>query len=310
MKILLIDDTKVERTIVATYLKKMGHEVITGNNGREALELYQKEDADLVLMDVAMPVMDGYEAARRMRTVKEDWIPIIFLSGNADPEDIVAGIAAGGDDYLTKPVDKTILSAKMAAMERIADMRTQLLELSQELARANSELQKLADADGLTGLANRRTLDNYLEREVARAIREAHPISVIMIDLDHFKAYNDHYGHLAGDNCLKQIAAVLRREIKRPGDLVGRYGGEEFCAVLPDTGHEGVRHIAEHIRHEVKKLAIPHSGNGKRKVVTLSLGVVTHIPDPSFPVTRLLSDADKALYHAKQSGRNRVEVYS
>jgi diguanylate cyclase (GGDEF)-like protein len=309
MKILLVDDTPAELKIISAYLKKMGHELISCTNGEEAVECYRNHTVDLVLLDIVMPVMDGYEAARRIRGYKDGWVPIIFLSGRDSPKDIAAGIEAGGDDYLVKPIDEVILGAKMRAMERIADMRERLIEVSIELEEANAELQKLADVDGLTGIANRRSLDAYLENETARCIRENQPISVIMIDLDHFKAYNDYYGHLAGDNCLKRIADILQNKVRRPSDMAGRYGGEEFCIILPNTDKEGARHVAEFVRLTVEELRIPHAGNGAEGVVTLSLGVVTHYPDPSFAISTLLNEADKALYHAKRSGRNRVEVF-
>lgn len=309
MKILLADDTLTELKLISSYLKKMGHEVIDANNGQEALDIYTNEDIDLVLMDAVMPVMDGYTAAREIRQRKDGWVPIIFLSARTEPDDIAAGIEAGGDDYITKPVNEVILAAKMTAMARIAAMRQRLLEVSRELEKANIELQKLADVDGLTGLANRRSIDSYLEHEIARCIREDHPIAAIMIDLDHFKAYNDHYGHLAGDNCLKKIAQILDHEIKRPGDLAGRFGGEEFCAILSNTDREGALFVAETLRATVENLRIPHEGSPDIKHVTLSLGVAVHLPSPSFPINQLLDDADKALYHAKQSGRNRVEIF-
>jgi diguanylate cyclase (GGDEF)-like protein len=309
MKILLVDDTPAELKIISSYLRKMGHELISCTNGEEAVECYQNNTVDLVLLDIVMPVMDGYEAARRIRGFKDGWVPIIFLSGRDSPKDIAAGIEAGGDDYLVKPIDEVILAAKMRAMERIADMRERLIEVSSELEEANAELQKLADVDGLTGIANRRSLDAYLEHETARCIRENQPISVIMIDLDHFKAYNDYYGHLAGDNCLKRIADILQNKVRRPSDMAGRYGGEEFCIILPNTDEEGAKHVAEFVRLTVEELGIPHVGNGEKGVVTLSLGVVTHYPDPSFGISALLNEADKALYHAKRCGRNRVEVF-
>jgi diguanylate cyclase (GGDEF)-like protein len=309
MKILLADDTPTELKLISSYLRKMGHEVIGVNNGREAVEVYSKEDVDLVLMDAIMPVLDGYKAAQKIRQRKDGWVPIIFLSARTDPEDIAAGIEAGGDDYITKPVNEVILAAKMSAMTRIAAMRQRLLQVSLELEQANAELQKLADVDGLTGLANRRSIDSYLEHEIARCIREDRSIAAIMIDLDHFKAYNDHYGHLAGDNCLKTIAEMLRNEIKRPGDLVGRFGGEEFCAILPNTDRDGALFVAESLRSTVENLQISHEGSPDTKLVTLSLGVAVHLPRPAFPIDQLLGDADKALYHAKQSGRNRVEIY-
>lgn len=306
MNILLVDDTRTEQHIMTVRLNEMGHDVICCSNGQEAVELYNQYDFDLVLMDAIMPVMDGYEAARQIRKQEDDWVPIIFLSGRTNPDDIAAGIEAGGDDYLTKPVDETILAAKMAAMKRIAAMRHRLIAVSHELEKANSELQKLANADGLTGLANRRIIDEYLEKETARSIRSEHPIAVIMIDIDNFKLYNDNYGHIAGDSCLKKVSKVLKNTVRRPEDLVGRYGGEEFCVILPNTDMNGAAFVAERIRAEVEGLKIPHARSSSGSVVTLSIGIASRVPGSKSTATQLLSDADKALYQAKSDGKNQV----
>jgi diguanylate cyclase (GGDEF)-like protein len=306
MNILLVDDTRTEQHIMTVRLNDMGHDVICCSNGKEAVDLYNQYDFDLVLMDVIMPIMDGYEAAQEIRKQEDDWVPIIFLSGRTDPDDIAAGIEAGGDDYLTKPVDETILAAKMSAMQRIAAMRHRLISVSHDLELANDELQKLANADGLTGLANRRIIDEYLEKETARSIRSEHPIAVIMIDIDNFKLYNDNYGHIAGDSCLKKVAKVLKNSVRRPEDLVGRYGGEEFCVILPNTDLTGATFVAERIRSEVEERNIPHAKSTIGNVVTLSVGVSSRVPGSKSTATQLLSDADKALYKAKEAGKNQV----
>ncbi len=306
MNILLVDDTRTEQHIMTVRLSDMGHDVVCCSNGQEAIEQYGQYDFDLVLMDVIMPIMDGHEAARRIRGMENDWVPIIFLSGRTSPDDIAAGIAAGGDDYLSKPVDETVLAAKMTAMQRIAAMRHQLIQVSHELEKANEDLQKQANVDGLTGLANRRILDEYMEKEITRAIRGKCPIAVIMIDLDNFKAYNDNYGHIAGDSCLKKVSKVLKNTVRRPEDLVGRYGGEEFCVILPNTDLDGAMFVAERIRTEVEKIKIPHSGNTNHKIVTLSVGTASHIPVQKTLSNQLLDAADKALYQAKMAGKNMV----
>jgi len=309
MNILLVDDTRTEQHIMTVRLTDMGHEVVCCSNGQEAIELYTKYDFDLVLMDVIMPVMDGHEAARHIRSLGDDWVPIIFLSGRTSPEDIAAGIAAGGDDYLNKPVDEKVLAAKMTAMQRISAMRHKLIMVSHELEKVNDELQKLANADGLTGLANRRIIDEYLDKETTRSIRGGQSIAVVMIDLDNFKAYNDTYGHVAGDSCLKKISKVLKNTISRPEDLAGRYGGEEFCVILPNTDLDGAMFVAERIRKDVENSRIPHSGNPDTNVVTLSIGVSSHIPLKQAPSNQILSEADKALYQAKMAGKNIVLAF-
>ena len=285
-------------------LEDFGHNVICCQNGEEAVKEYLNGHPDLILMDVVMPVMDGYQAAKKIRSIDDDWVPIIFLSTRAEPRDVAAGIDAGGDDYLTKPVDETILKAKLVAMQRIASMRHKLIEVSRDLEEANSVLRRQADVGGLTGLANRRLLDRHLELEIARCTRTLSPLSIIMADLDHFKAYNDHYGHIAGDNCLKTVARALNQAISRGNDLACRFGGEEFCIVLPDTDRDGVVHVAEQLRARIEELQISHVENGG--VVTLSLGTSTTVPEHGCTAELLLSGADRALYEAKQTGRNRV----
>lgn len=307
MKILLVDDTQTMRMLMTAILKEFGHNVVCCENGKQAVSRYLQERPDLILMDVVMPVMDGYQAATKIRAIDNDWVPIIFLSTRAEPGDVAAGIEAGGDDYLSKPVDETILKAKLVAMQRIAAMRHKLIAVSMDLEKANSVLQRQAEVDGLTGLANRRLLDRHLEMEIARCSRTHSPLSLIMADLDYFKAYNDHYGHLAGDNCLQMVADTLRGAISRSNDLACRYGGEEFCIVLPDTDKAGVVHVAEQLRVAIQKLGIPHVKTAG--TVSLSLGTATTLPDRKCTAEQLLDDADQALYEAKQAGRNRVVAF-
>jgi len=307
MKILLVDDTKTERLILTSILEKMGHSVVTAENGKQAVSLYHSEKPELVLLDVIMPEMDGHEAARQMRKDESLWVPIIFLSGRVDPEDIFSGIEAGGDDYLTKPVDFRILEAKMISMQRIAKMRRKLINVSTELEIVNSELKKLVHIDGLTGLANRRYLDKYLRVEVSRSIRTDNQLALILCDVDYFKKYNDSFGHLQGDDCLKEVAKALLSVCQRATDLVARYGGEEFAIVLPDTNTENAGRLAQAICDAVAGLKFEHP-ESKYKVVTVSLGVFSDKPDLSYDSEFMIKQADEALYKAKESGRNKVHV--
>jgi len=308
MKVLLVDDTKTERLIISSFLEKMGHDVVTAENGKLAVDLYHEEKPDLVLMDVIMPEMDGHEAARQMRHDENIWVPIIFLSGRVEPDDIFAGIDAGGDDYLTKPVDFRILEAKMISMQRIAKMRRKLINVSSELEIVNSELKKQANKDGLTGLANRRYLDKYLRVEISRSIRNKHQLAVILCDVDHFKKYNDSFGHLKGDDCLKDVAKALQSVCKRASDLVARYGGEEFAVVLPDTNIVDAERMAQAMCDAVSGMKCDHP-ESEHKVVTISMGVYSDEPDKSHNSVYMLEKADEALYKAKESGRNRVVAY-
>lgn len=308
MKILLVDDTKTERLILTAYLEKLDHQVVHAENGHQAIDLFKSAKPDLVLMDVIMPEMDGYEAARAIRKDESVWVPIIFLSGRVAAEDIVAGIEAGGDDYLTKPVDYQILEAKMTAMQRIAKMRCRLLDVSSELESANAELKKLVNIDGLTGLANRRYLDKYLRVEIARSMRNGHHLAVVLCDVDFFKKYNDSFGHLKGDDCLKEVAQALGAACKRTTDLVARYGGEEFAAILPDTSQENAGIVAEGMRRAVEELAMEHPESDLNKV-TVSIGVYSCVPEDKEQSESMLQKADETLYVAKQSGRNQVRLY-
>ena len=307
MKILLVDDTKTERLIISAYLEKLGHTTICAENGHQAIELFKSNSPDLVLMDVIMPEMDGHEAAKRLRKNERDWVPIIFLSGRVASEDIVAGIDAGGDDYLTKPVDFAVLGAKMTAMQRIAKMRRKLLDVSSELESANAELKKLVNIDGLTGLANRRYMDKYLRVEIARSMRNKHELAVVLCDVDFFKKYNDTYGHLKGDDCLKKVAGAMESVCKRSTDLVARYGGEEFLVILPDTSGENAVLLADKMRQAIEGLDEQHSASDLGKV-TVSLGVYSALPENKEDSLKLIQKADEALYEAKQAGRNRVEL--
>ena len=310
MKILVVDDSPTIRAALKALLERMGHTVVEANDGKEALQMYRQDRPGLVLIDVVMPVMDGYESARHMReTSAEEWVPIIFLSSKEADQDLDRAIEAGGDDYLVKPVSFVVLNAKIRALQRLESMRTKQLEMSRDLASANRELEKLSRQDGLTGIANRRYFDSYLVTEVRRAAREKAPVSLILSDVDHFKAFNDCYGHQAGDDCLRRVAAALSSAGRRPADLAARYGGEEFAMVLPGTVLDGAVDVAQAVSRVIGGLAIPHARSAVDQNVTLSQGVVSLIPEKESASEDLIQHADQALYQAKQQGRNRYVVF-
>jgi diguanylate cyclase (GGDEF)-like protein len=309
MKILLVDDSATIRAATSTMLVKMGHAVTTAENGEQALLSYKRESPNLVLMDVNMPVMDGYTAAQRIRSeYPQDWVPIIFLSGADDEQHLELGIRAGGDDYLIKPCGYVVLEAKIRAMQRIDDMRRRQLETSAELLLANKQLERMASEDGLTEIANRRHFDVYLAAELARARRTKQTVALALCDVDFFKPYNDHYGHQAGDECLKRIAATLESTCRRPADLVARYGGEEFALVLPETELSGALQVAEMARKAVEQLKITHEHSSAASHVSISAGVAAKLPELTITAEQLIMAADQALYQAKHLGRNRVVV--
>src|SRR3989454_6921250 len=276
MKILIVDDSATIRAGLKGLVERMGHSATEAENWEGALQYYQRERPGLVLIDVMMPVMDGYDAARRMRDASPDeWVPIIFLSSKEDDQDLDRAIEAGGDDYLVKPVSFVVLNAKIRALHRIESMRSKLLDVSRDLASAHRELEKLSRQGGLTGIANRRYFDSYLQTEVRRAARERQPLSLILADVDHFKAFNDQYGHQAGDDCLRRVAAALSSAGRRPADLAARYGGEEFAIVLPGTVLEGAVDVAQAVSRVIGGLAVPHARSAVDQNVTLSHGVVS-----------------------------------
>ncbi|NCN89718.1 MAG: diguanylate cyclase, partial [Gallionella sp.] len=237
-KILVVEDSKVTVKVLTGYLAGMGVEnPLVAETGTQALRTFRREHPDIVLLDARLPDIDGFEVASKIRKAEqgEEWTAIIFLTAMNSDEDLARGIAAGGDDYLVKPVSEMVFHAKVRAMQRLVGMQRNLVEVTHKLDAANAELQRLSTTDALTGIANRRALDDFLSREWRRCQRMEKPLSLVMLDIDYFKLFNDKYGHQAGDDCLKQVAAQIARAAPRASDLAARYGGEEFMLVLGET---------------------------------------------------------------------------
>lgn len=292
--IMVVDDNPANVELMYEMLSA-NYEVIFASSGKEALELATSVLPDLILLDVRMPDMDGYEVCRCLKADPVTMhIPIIFVTALSDSANEEAGLRLGAIDYITKPYSLPILQARIAN--------------HLELKRHRDLLANLVWLDGLTGIPNRRHFDEYLEREFRRAVRAQLPLSLIMIDIDHFKLYNDRYGHLAGDECLRQIARSLAKVTRRPSDMLFRYGGEEFSCVLPETAQAGAVKLASAMQEVVHKLAIQHEDSSHDHRVTLSMGVSTFIPTSTQHAADLIAAADYALYRAKALGRNRVEV--
>jgi len=305
LRVLLVDDQASSRNILCAQLHAAGHQVIEASSGDSALELFVAQRPDLVLLDVEMPGHDGYWVASELRSVEAGtWTPIIFLSSRAQDEDLWRGIESGGDDYLVKPVSVTVLQAKLRAMQRLRRVQTRLLELSDELRAANEQLTRISFEDALTGLLNRRAFDGCLQQEINAARRDQQHLTLVLCDIDLFKAYNDRLGHVEGDACLRRMAAMLKETCRRPRDRAARYGGEEFALILPGTPRSGAMTFARAVLRTLELGALPHPDSDVAAHVTLSGGITTCVPDDSTTIESLLRRADDALYAAKSRGRN------
>lgn len=305
--VLVVEDQAVMRAALVTELHQAGvTQVLEAENGRSALALFRSERPDLVLLDIRLPGEDGYWVARQLREAEPgEWTPIIFLSGLDNDLDVWRGIEAGGDDYLVKPVKPIVLVAKLRAMRRLLDMRRRLVTVSAELHLANQKLNEMVELDALTGIVNRRGLDRMLHAEITAARREGKPLTLMLCDLDHFKRFNDTYGHVQGDECLRQVGRLLREVCVRPRDIAARYGGEEFALVLPNTPRSGSMTFARALGQMLKFLKFRPAGSDEEILLTLSGGITTCIPDENTSAESMLMRADEALYAAKSQGRNR-----
>ncbi|AGQ93530.1 diguanylate cyclase [Vibrio parahaemolyticus O1:Kuk str. FDA_R31] len=304
MRILLVDDVQLDRMQLAIRLKQLGHIVKAVGSGIEALNTYESFDPELVLLDISMPEMNGFEVSLHVRETFPDWIPIIFLSSHEEPEMIAKAIDAGGDDYLIKPVDKLVLNSKLIAMQRIAHMRRELKQATAQLEQVNQLLTQQANEDGLTKLFNRRYIDQKLDSMVAWHGRHHMPMAMILLDVDFFKPFNDNYGHIEGDRCLQAIANQLKATFCRSGEYVGRYGGEEFVVLLSSTDAPTAEREAERIQEAMYFLDYQHEFSSVANRVTVSQGVFVFQPTGKENQADLYATADRALYTSKSLGRN------
>lgn len=277
-------------------VREAGYEPMAASTWSEALRLFRDNKPDLVLLDVMMPTIDGFKLARIIKSDSPAFVPIILLTALEDLESKRRGMAAGADDFLIKPVTPLELRIRLSSMLRIK-------ELTDQLQQANTKLAQLAVTDPLTGLHNRRALYAQLEREFERSKRYKRPLSLLMMDIDHFKSINDSYGHQAGDRVLRLVADVLRATV-RSADVAGRFGGEEFMILAPETGSETVGLLGERIRSTVHSASV-NAEDGVPQV-TISIGIATTQLLHATTYEELVHLADDALYRAKHEGRNRT----
>lgn len=306
--LLVVDDIPDNLKLLRGLLAK-SYRLTFATSGAEALQRVKSTQPNLILLDLMMPEMDGIEVCQQLKNSSETAnIPVIFLTVNHEVTRLVEAFETGASDYVTKPFQTPELLARIKTHLKLVELQEQLRETVEQLEVANQELTALSQKDGLTKIANRRYFDHYLQQKWEQLRREEEPLSVILLDIDYFKQYNDYYGHLQGDECLKTLAETLSQAIKRSTDLVARYGGEEFVLVLPDTDKSGAVTIAKKIQSAIAQHKIPHASHLSSDQVTVSLGIATVIPTVEGSWEKLLSHADFALYQAKEQGRDRYSV--
>ena len=299
VKILIADDSIVSRHLLEATLRKWGYDVLVACDGLEALDLLQREDAPaLAILDWMMPGLTGLEVCRRIRhRAREPYIYMLLLTSKSQKEDLIEGMDAGADDYITKPFDQHELQVRLRAGKRLADLQAELLS-------AREALREQATRDSLTHIWNRSSILDMLSRELARSERERTPIGVIIVDLDHFKNVNDNHGHLAGDAVLCEAARRMQGAI-RQYDSIGRYGGEEFLILLPGCDEQSSYTQAERLRRQIENAEM--SLNEASLRLTASFGVTCAMPGDRWTQEALIRKADEALYLSKKLGRNRAE---
>jgi diguanylate cyclase (GGDEF)-like protein len=310
--ILIVDDDQGVIQLMGRILAGVAH-LRFATNGSDAVKLMRESRPDLVLLDAEMPGMSGFKVFDAIRAEPDlATVPVIFVTGHSDPPFEISALEMGAMDFIAKPVRAPVLLARV---------KTQL-----RMKRMADELRRTATVDGLTGVGNRRHFDELLEREWQRSLRHGNPLSMVLIDVDHFKLYNDRYGHPAGDACLKSVAEALISTVHRTGDFVARCGGEEFGIILPQTTRAGGERVAQRVLDSVRELAIPHAASPTSQHVTVSVGVSSHDPNgfPSssratgsrfgdgiaarYTESELVLAADKALYAAKHGGRAQAYI--
>jgi len=290
--ILVIDDDRIALDLIMLTFNATAT-VLTALNSENGLEIAVNEQPDLILLDTLIQDVDGHEICSQLKSMPEtENIPIIILSNSNQVEDELAALDKGAIDFVTKPVEALILKARVAN------------HLFQK--RDRDQLKLMSSIDALTEVANRRRFDEYLHLEWRRAIRSKYPISLLMIDIDYFKSYNDTYGHQKGDECLRAVASEIEQHLRRPSDMVARYGGEEFSVILPETPSYSASSLAKRIWSGVGNLNIEHAGSARVGHLTISIGAATTIPDENQSISQFIENSDKNLYKSKSEGRNRI----
>lgn len=306
-KILIADDDAFVRDMIACILESGDYEVRLSENGLDAFRKYTQEpDITLIVSDMNMPESNGLDLIKRLRKEARD-VPIMILTANNEIRVALDAIRSGADDYLLK--DENIQDTLLISVEKVIEkhrLKLENIRLMKELAEKNKELERISFLDGLTGIANRRYFDKIMAEEWERAVRESEPLSLMMIDIDFFKNFNDTYGHLHGDDCLRLVAKALSDATQDFGNRVFRYGGEEFAVILRDSDTVQAMAVGENIREYVANLHIAHANSSVSEQLSVSIGIGTAVPGMGRVLSEFVLKADQALYSAKRNGRNRV----
>jgi diguanylate cyclase (GGDEF)-like protein len=304
--ILIVDDDKTTRIWLRHVIEQEGYQVIEANDGETCLAVFRNCTPELVLLDAMMPNVDGFTCCERIQQLPGgSSIPVLMITGLEDQASVDRAFAAGAADYVTKPIHWAVLRQRVRRLLEQGKMYKRMESMNRELEAMNRELQRLVSVDGLTQVANRRRFDEYLQQQWHQMRREQLSLALVLCDIDFFKSYNDTYGHQAGDDCLRQVAKVIQTSAKRSIDLAARYGGEEFAVILPNTNLRGALQVAQEIQGAVKSLMIPHVSSLISQQITICLGVSSTVPSLEQTQKVLISAADKALYQAKEEGRDR-----
>lgn len=312
MRIVIAEDDLVSRKLIERAVTNLGHSCMTAEDGEEAWKLIQDHQPDAVISDWMMPRLDGLGLCRRVRTYEEEhggYTYFVLLTSLSEQTDRLRGMQAGADDYLTKPLDPDELQLRLICARRITALHLKLARQQEELERLNRSYYEDGRIDQLTGIGNRRMMEEDLERIHAQGTRYGHRYAIALFDIDFFKKYNDTCGHPAGDETLRAVAAALRAA-GRKGDVIYRYGGEEFLALFPGQDEETGWLAADRLRVQVEAMMLPHPGKTPPGTVTVSGGITAHVGGEEMDHLALVERADRALYLAKESGRNRVASWS
>jgi diguanylate cyclase (GGDEF)-like protein len=310
VRVLVADDDVTGRLLLKGLVTKLGHECLVAEDGAHAWDLLSTRPIDVLLTDWIMPGLDGPELCRRVRDEPTEHYVYVVLTTSLDHHDrVLEGMSAGADDYLIKPVDAFVVQTRLIAAERVTELHGKLARKEAQLQRVNTELLERSLTDQLTGVGNRRRMEEEVASTHARAARMDRSYGVALFDIDYFKSYNDHYGHLGGDETLRLIAETIAGT-SRTGENVYRYGGEEFLLLVPDCRPDDAIYVtAERVRRTVADLGIPHGARPSQPpFVTVSGGAACWTPESSFDAHEIVAQADAALFEAKMAGRNRIHV--